>query len=141
MAKNKFSTQAQPANIIIKKLIEIIFKQVVKQGTSQTVKATSRNIVTQISKHAIEEAVKDGITSLMVDNLLAEKPSGMYRVEKYYDTLRGSSRIMFDRSNKVVLVIDNIQNTVITIYETESIKTIDNRVKNGRWVSANFKFE
>ena len=51
----------------------------------------------------------------------------MFAVEKYYDTNYSNSRIMLDRINKVVIVIGNALNTIITTYKLDSISTIQNQ--------------
>jgi len=140
-----FSTNAQPA--IIGSLIRLIFKQLVskqtgKAASSVVVKATNKNVTTKITAHAIEEAVKDGITSLIVNNVLSEISSGIFKVEKFEDPI-GKTRIMADRNNKTVIILDYAANTIITIYKDSKLdgSTIDSRVNSGRWVRSNFKYK
>ncbi|WP_355316256.1 DUF4258 domain-containing protein [Paenibacillus jiagnxiensis] len=141
--KNRISSSNEmkaATGTIIRRLVEIVFKNVSK-GSRVTAKATPRNIITEVSAHAVERAVERGISSLQMDNVLSEKSSGMFAVEKYYDTLNNNSRIMLDRNNKVVIVIDNLLNTIITTYKLDSVSTVDSRIKDGRWVKGSFKYK
>ncbi|QZN77696.1 DUF4258 domain-containing protein [Paenibacillus sp. DR312] len=124
----------------IVRLATLIFKNVAK-GAKVTVKATVRNVVTEVSAHAVERAIERGISGLQMDNVLSEKSSGMFAVEKYYDTNYSNSRIMLDRNNKVVIVIDNALNTIITTYKLDSVSTVQNRITEGRWIKGGFKFK
>ncbi|AZK48462.1 DUF4258 domain-containing protein [Paenibacillus lentus] len=135
LSKNSITTQ----NAVIKKLVELVFKDLAKKGVGATAKATTKNVVTKITKHAIEEAVKDGITSIMIDNLLSGKSSGMVAVEKFDDTL-GKSRVIVDRNNRTVAILDPVHNTVITIYK-DNDKSIENRIKSGRWLKGKWNFK
>ncbi|WP_336783384.1 DUF4258 domain-containing protein [Paenibacillus illinoisensis] len=140
-ALHEDSFDAQPAIVgPIVRLATLIFRNVTK-GAKVTVKATARNVVTEVSAHAVERAVERGISGLQMDDVLSEKSTGMFAVEKYYDTNYSNSRIMLDRNNKVVIVIDNALNTIITTYKLDSVSTIQNRVSEGRWIKGGFKFK
>ncbi|WP_458120291.1 DUF4258 domain-containing protein [Paenibacillus sp. Z6-24] len=139
----KFSTNSEPA--VIGSLIRLIFKNLVSKQTgkaaaSVTVKATNKQILTKVTAHAIEEAVKDGITSLMIDNILANKPAGVVGIEKFEDHT-GGSRIMYDRTSKLTVVLSKATNTIITIYKDNGKTTIQDRLDSGRWVRSNFKYQ
>ncbi len=137
----KSTLKAEPAIVgSIVRLITLVFKNVAK-GTRVTVKATARNVVTEVSAHAIERAIERGISAIDMDNVLSEKSTGMFAVEKYYDVTYSNARIMLDRNNKVVIVIDNALNTIITTYKLDSTSTIQNRISEGRWVKGSFKFK
>lgn len=141
-----FSTNAAPASVV-SELVKLVLKNLVNKETKKAaaavvVKATSKQISTRLTAHAIAEAVADGITSLMIDNVLSGKASGMFAIEKYTDPI-GKSRIMFDRTNKVIIVLDATANTIITIYKDGKLTgtSIDSRVKSGRWIKSDFKFK
>lgn len=124
---------------IIGHLLKLIFKEAVKKGTAQTVKATTKNVITKVTKHALEEAIKDGITNKMVDNILSQKSSGMFAIQKF-DDVAGISRVMVDPNNKVVVILSKYDNTIITVYK-DTGDSIKNRVDSGRWVKGAWKFK
>ncbi|KNB70201.1 hypothetical protein [Brevibacillus reuszeri] len=117
----------------IKKLIELVFKSTSK---TETVKATKNEIRTKLTGHAMQEAFIDGITSKMVDKILSGKSSGMLALKTYKDTIQ-NSRIIVDPNSKIVLVMDETKNTIITIYK-DTGNAIINRPANGRWTLINW---
>ncbi len=126
---------------IVMKLAEYVAKQLPdpKHYRSVTVKATSKNVTTTLSRHAVERMALRGITGRMVDNVLAEKSTGMLHVLKF-DDITWNSRVMVDPNNKVAVVIDKYTNTVATVYHDNS-DAITNRQHAGRWKFASWIFD
>lgn len=89
----------------------------------------------------MEEAVKDGITSLMVDNVLSGKSSGMWAIAHFDDIRKGKglSRIAVDPNNKVVVILARDSNTILTIYK-DSGSSIINRPNDDVWKPSDWKF-
>ncbi|OMF32302.1 DUF4258 domain-containing protein [Paenibacillus peoriae] len=130
---------AQPASI--GHIIKFTIQQLFKRGSSVAVQTTTRNVITNLTKHAIEEAIKDGITTLMIDNLLEGKASGMRAVEKYVDIQTGA-RVVYDPNNKIIAILDNSANDVITIYSDNGKDTINYRVNvKKRWFKSMWNFK
>ncbi|GAS84265.1 hypothetical protein [Paenibacillus amylolyticus] len=123
---------------LVRKLVELIFK---RPAYATKVTATPKNISTNLTMHAMQEALADGITSLMVDNVLSGKPSGMWAIAHFDDIREGKglSRIAVDPNNKVVVILARDSNTILTIYK-DSGNSIINRSDDTKWRSSNWKF-
>lgn len=62
----------------------------------------------------------------------------MFAVEKYNDTNYSNSCVMLDTNHKVVVVIGNALNTIISTYKLDSVSTIQNRVSEAVEIRAIF---
>lgn len=134
---NYSTNSSEPA--VIGSLVKILFKQLIKKSDDAIVHATKNNIKTKIKKHFMEQAVARGITEVMVDNILGEVSTGIYKVLKFDDVL-GNSRIMYDPNSKLTVVISKFENTLITTYIDED-DTKDKRVKAGRWIPSIWNYK
>lgn len=136
-------SEIQPMVIgpIIGQLVKFTFQQLAKRGTSAAVSVTARSVATNITKHAIEEAIKDGITTVMIDNLLSNKATGMWAIEKYYDINTGA-RVVHDPNNKLIAILDKDENNMFTIYSDNGKNTINDRVNvTKRWWKSSWIFK
>ncbi|WP_211750277.1 hypothetical protein [Paenibacillus sp. Marseille-Q4541] len=143
LPKLESESEIQPMVIgpIIGQLVKFTFQQLAKRGTAAAVSVTARNVATNITKHAIDEAIKDGITTLMIDNLLSNKASGMWAIEKYYDFQTGA-RVVYDPNNKIVAILDRDENNMFTIYNDTGKYTINDRVNvTKRWWKSTWNFK
>lgn len=126
---------------VIGHILKFTMQQLKGRAAAVAVQTTTRNIATRLTAHAIVEAAKDGITTLMIDNLLEGKSSGMRSIEKYYDIETGA-RIVYDPNNKNLAILDRSENIVFTIYNDTGKNTIDNRVNNKkRWFKSMWNFK
>jgi hypothetical protein len=132
----KQSDSLAPASIL--SLVKVVFKVLAKSSDDVVVSATKNNVTTTLKNHAIKQAVARGITEIMLDNLLSEVSTGIFKVLKFEDVI-GSSRIMYDPTSKLTVVLSLVDNIVITTY-VDNDNTMPNRVNAGRWVPSSFTY-
>jgi hypothetical protein len=138
-AQEETGTREKRRVKVFKKLVEIVIKEVYKLNRSFTVRATDKEVVTKLSQHAIKKAYDLKFTGQMIDDVLAEKPKGIFVIQKFDDALH-NSRVMYDRHNGVAVVIGKYSNEIITVYKSTQ-SHIDRRMKEGRWQLGNWNFE
>lgn len=135
---NNASESDPQARAGIVSLVKVVFKILAKNADDVVVTATKKNVTTTLKNHAIKQAVARGITEIMLDNILSEISVSVLKVLKFEDVI-GQSRIMYDPSSKLTVVLSLVDNIVITTY-VDNDNTMPNRVKAGRWKPSTFTY-